>query len=122
MSCAAAAALAIEIRTTRKNALLWRDSSLRRRTGTCQGDGVTRCGNGRHGLMAKSRTLTHAQVLVAPHDGAMRLHHAGQAIDGPSRSFAAATLAMSDGATPFFIAVISASIDTAISGGLLLPM
>lgn len=72
-------------------------------------------------LIAKCLTLTHAALLVAARIGTGR-RHAGQAIDGPSRSFAAATLATSDNATPFFIAVISASIDTAISGGVRLPI
>jgi hypothetical protein len=66
-------------------------------------------------LIAKCPTLTHPALLVAR-------DYTGHAIDGPRRSLAAATLATSDSATPFFIAVISASIDTAISGGVRLPM
>jgi len=45
-----------------------------------------------------------------------------QAIDGPSFSFATAIVAMSGSATPFFTAVTSARMDTAISGGVRLPM
>ncbi len=45
-----------------------------------------------------------------------------QAIEGPCFSFAIATVAMSGSATPFFTAVTSARIDTAISGGVRLPM
>jgi hypothetical protein len=65
--------------------------------------------------------LAHATRLVAPRVAAPVIQ-TGQATDGPRRSFAAATSATSDIATPFFIAVISASIDTAISGGVRLPM
>ena len=45
-----------------------------------------------------------------------------QATEGPSFSLAAATVATSLGATPFLTAVISARIETAISGGVRLPM
>ena len=45
-----------------------------------------------------------------------------QATEGASFSFATAIVAMSGSATPFFTAVTSARIDTAISGGVRLPM
>ena len=44
------------------------------------------------------------------------------ATEGASFSFATAIVATSGSATPFFTAVISARIDTAISGGVRLPM
>jgi len=47
---------------------------------------------------------------------------AAQAADDVLRAFAPATLAASGTATPFFTAVTSARIDTAISGGVRLPM
>ena len=45
-----------------------------------------------------------------------------QATDSASFSFATAIVAMSGSATPFFTAVTSARMDTAISGGVRLPM
>ena len=53
----------------------------------------------------------------------MRGHYVvAHAIEGPSFSFAAAMFAPAGSETPFLIAVISARIDTAISGGVRLPM
>ena len=54
------------------------------------------------------------------HDG--RRQDVAQATDGPSFSFATATVVTSGSATPFFTAVISARIEIAISGGVRLPM
>jgi len=86
---------------------------LSRRAASGEGGAVRR--------IAKITMLPHAARPVAPAHRCSR-RQTGQATEGPRRSFAAATLATSDNPTPFFIAVISASIDTAISGGVRLPM
>jgi len=57
---------------------------------------------------------------IPPHPA--RAQADSQATEGASFSLATAIVAMSGSATPFFTAVTSARIDTAISGGVRLPM
>src|SRR6185312_8525694 len=54
--------------------------------------------------------------------GAVRQASTGHAGDAASPAFASATGTIASRATPFLTAVISARIDTAISGGVRLPM